>query len=245
MTSEREIARRALACLDLTNLDEKCTSADVVRLCERASTPFGKVAAVCIWPRFVATAAECLVGSGVGIATVVNFPSGDEPLADVIGSTRRSLADGATEIDLVLPYAAFVRGDTQWANQYVVTVRREVPSTRHLKVILETGEIGDVALVESAARLAISAGADFVKTSTGKTKISATPQAVRAMLGAIRDSGQSVGIKPSGGIRTIEDARTYLDLADEMMGPDWVTPQTFRFGASGLLDAILATLGVT
>ncbi|MEY3341620.1 MAG: deoxyribose-phosphate aldolase [Actinomycetota bacterium] len=245
MTSDREIARRSLACLDLTNLDDRCTRDDVVRLCERASTPFGHVAAVCVWPRFVATAAECLAGLEVGIATVVNFPSGDEPLGDVIDMTRASLADGATEIDLVLPYSSFVRGDTARASECVSTVRGAVPASRHLKVILETGEIGDVALIESAARLAIAAGADFLKTSTGKTKTSATPDAVRAMLGVIRSTAAPVGIKPSGGIRTIDDARVYLDLADEIMGPTWATPHSFRFGASGLLDAVLATLGVT
>jgi len=245
VTTDREIAQRALACLDLTNLDDRCTRDEVVQLCERASTPFGHVAAVCVWPRFVSTAVEALAGRTIGIATVVNFPSGDEPLGDVIDMTRASLADGATEIDLVIPYSSFVRGDIARASEYVSTVRGVVPDSRHLKVILETGEIGDVALIEAAARLAIAAGADFVKTSTGKTKVSATPEAVRALLGVIRASGAPVGIKPSGGIRTIDDARMYLELADEIMGPAWATRHTFRFGASGLLDAILATLGVT
>ena len=245
MTSDREVAQRALECLDLTNLDDRCTRDDVVRLCERATTPFGHVAAVCVWPRFVATASECLAGRGVAIATVVNFPSGDEPLGDVVDMTRASLADGANEIDLVLPYTSFVRGDTARASEYVSTVRGVLPAECQLKVILETGEIGAVDLIESAARLAIAAGADFVKTSTGKTSTSATPDAVRAMLGVIRNSDATVGIKPSGGIRTIADAQLYLGLADEIMGPAWATPQTFRFGASGLLDAILTTLGVT
>lgn len=245
MTSDREVARRALACLDLTDLGDSCSDDDVERLCSRAVTPYGAVAAVCVWPRFVGASVEHLTGTGVGVATVVNFPSGSEPIDSVLATTRRALDDGATDIDLVLPYRSFVRGEIAFVREFVVAVRDVVPSDRHLKVILETGEIVDRDLIGSAARLVIDAGADFVKTSTGKSPISATPDAVRTILTVIRDSGRRVGVKPSGGIRTLEDARRYLDLADEIMGPDWVSPRTFRFGASGLLDAIHSALGVT
>lgn len=242
MNDESSIARRALSLLDLTDLGEGCTDDDVRRLCSRAVTPFGAVAAVCVWPRFVHTAVVALAGSGVKVATVVNFPSGDESLDDVVAATRSALADGADEIDLVLPYRAFLAGDTERVASVLDGVRAAVVGPRCLKVILETGELVTTERIEAAARVAIDHGADFVKTSTGKTATSATPTAAAAMLRVIADSERPVGIKPSGGIRTVSDAATYLQLADRAMGESWATPDTFRFGASGLLDAILAVL---
>lgn len=242
MSDESSIARRALSLLDLTDLGERCTDDDVRRLCSRAVTPHGAVAAVCVWPRFVHTAVGALTGSGVKVATVVNFPSGDESLDDVVAATRSAIADGADEIDLVLPYRAFLAGDTGRVASVLDGVRDAVVDPRCLKVILETGELGTTERIEAAARVAIEHGADFVKTSTGKTATSATPMAAAAMLRVIADSERPVGIKPSGGIRTVSDAATYLQLADQVMGESWATPDTFRLGASGLLDAILAVL---
>lgn len=240
-------ARRALALLDLTELGDTATESDVEQLCRRAVGPHGTVAAVCVWPRHVALAVEQLWGSSVRVATVVNFPTGDEPIREVVATTRQALADGADEIDLVLPYRAVLSGDTAHAAEMIDAVRAAVPRDSHrLKVILETGELGDLALVRSSAELAIDHGADFVKTSTGKTSGNATPEAVRVMLEAIRcerdRGGRAISIKPSGGIRTLDDARTYLGLADEIMGADWATPETFRFGASGLLTALETAL---
>jgi deoxyribose-phosphate aldolase len=117
-----------------------------------------------------------------------------------------------------------------------------VDQGRVLKVILETGELREPALIEAASRIAIDAGADFIKTSTGKTAVSATPEAAEIMLNAIKASGRPVGLKPSGGIRTVADARIYLDLADRIMGPDWATPRTFRIGASSVYDALVAAI---
>jgi len=124
-------------------------------------------------------------------------------------------------------------------------VRAVVPPGKTLKTILETGELKTPALIRAAARIAIGTGADIIKTSTGKTEVSATPEAVRLMLEEIRASGRQVGLKPSGGIRTADDARAYLALADEIMGEGWARPETFRFGASGLLDALLVEGGAT
>ncbi len=242
MNDDGPVARRALGLLDLTDLNDGCTDDDVRRLCARAVTPHGSVAAVCVWPRFVRTAVRELATRGVKVATVVNFPSGDEPVEDVVAATETAIADGADEIDLVLPYRALLAGDESRVVSMLAAVRAAVTSPRHLKVILETGELGELEQVERAARLAIESGADFVKTSTGKTKVSATPDAVRVMLQVIAASGRSIGIKPSGGIRTVADAATYLRLADEIMGASWATPETFRFGASGLLDAILGSI---
>ena len=192
-------------------------------------------------PRAAATAAS-RTDSPIQIATVVNFPSGDGEIAATIKETVDALNAGADEIDLVLPYAALQCGDESTVIAMLSAIRNVVPAPSLLKVILETGELVDPILIERAAHLAIAAGADFIKTSTGKTRTSATPDAVTIMLAAIRASGRAVGLKPSGGIRTIDDALEYLQLADAVMGQNWATPQTFRFGASGLLDAVESEL---
>jgi deoxyribose-phosphate aldolase len=240
--SDTLIAERALRSLDLTDLTDTCTDQAIDALCRKAVDPRGPVAAVCVWPQFVKRAGENLRGSGVRIATVVNFPAGGEDAGRVADDTQEALSDGANEIDLVLPYNAMRRGDLAVAREMVEAVRDLVDGSRLLKVILETGELKDPALIETASRLSIEAGADFIKTSTGKTPVSATPEAAEIMLNAIKASGRNVGLKPSGGIRTVEDAKVYLDLADRIMGQGWATPQTFRIGASSVYDTLIAAI---
>jgi deoxyribose-phosphate aldolase len=227
------------------------TDERVRTLCERAAAT--GVAAVCIYPRFVAVAAETLAatstgvaadtvnGSPVAVATVVNFPAGTDSLDDIVAETTQALADGADEIDLVVPFGAALAGDLDAVE---ATVRRidEVCGDHHLKCILETGALADPDLIGAVARRAIAGGADFLKTSTGKIAVGATLDAARVMLDAIAENDRRVGIKLSGGVRTLDDAAGYLDLIDHMMGPDWVSPATVRFGASGLLDDLLAAL---
>ncbi|NGO64977.1 deoxyribose-phosphate aldolase [Rhizobium daejeonense] len=240
----RATAARALSLLDLTNLKDDCTPAAIEALCERAVTPYGHTAAICIWPRFVPQARALLNGdTPVRIATVVNFPSGEMKTEDVVAETRDAIADGADEIDVVIPYRVFISGDEQAVSDLVASVKAACGPTITLKTILETGEIKDMALVRRASELAIEAGADFIKTSTGKVAVNATLEAADTMLQAIRDSRKKVGFKPAGGISTVADAALYLRLADTIMGEDWVMPSTFRFGASGLLDDILSVLG--
>lgn len=235
------LARRAITLLDLTELGDHATADDVTALCARAVGPHGSVAAVCVWPRHVAHAVEQLWGTNVRVATVVNFPSGDELIDDVVAMTRQALADGADEIDLVLPYRAFLAGDVEAAAAMIDAVRAEVPGDSHaLKVILETGELVDPTAVHGAAHLAVMHGADFIKTSTGKSSVSATLGATATMLLVIREADRPVGLKPSGGIRTLADAQAYIEQADAVMGEGWATPATFRFGASGLLTALEA-----
>jgi deoxyribose-phosphate aldolase len=237
------IARRAIALLDLTELGDGATDADVAALCAKAVGPYGTVAAVCVWPRHVALAVETLWGSSVRVVTVVNFPSGDEPVADVVAATQQALADGADEIDLVLPYRAVLAGDEATAAAMVDAVRAVVPADSHrLKVILETGELVEPAVIRAAAELAVAHGADFIKTSTGKTPQSASLEATAIMLGVIQQADRTVGLKPSGGIRTLDDATHYLTQADDLLGPEWATSATFRFGASGLLTALNAAV---
>ncbi|MEZ0253236.1 MAG: deoxyribose-phosphate aldolase [Methylobacteriaceae bacterium] len=228
-----DLARRALPLLDLTDLSDACTTAAVEELCEKARA--SGVAAVCVWPRFVADSVRGLRGSGVRVATVVNFPEGGEAVARTIAETQATLADSADEIDLVLPYRALMRGDAESAGTMVEAVRAACGG-RLLKVILETGELEDADLIAQASRLSLEAGADFIKTSTGKTAVSATLPAAEIMLDAIRarGGGRAVGLKVSGGLRRVEDAAAYLALADRMMGPDWASPDTFRIGASAL-----------
>jgi len=238
--TDATFARRAIALLDLTDLSNGLDEAGVERLCARAMTPLGPVAAVCLWAGFVPQARRLLRGTPVRIATVVNFPAGEDDVMRAADEARYALLDGADEIDVVLPSRALLAGRQEVVGALLGAVRAVVPPGKTLKTILETGELKTPALIRAAARIAIGTGADFIKTSTGKTAVSATPEAVRLMLEEIRASGRQVGLKPSGGIRTSDDARSYLGLADEIMGEGWARPETFRFGASGLLDALLA-----
>lgn len=239
----KEAALRALTLLDLTNLKDDCSEADVLALAHRARTPFGHAAAICIWPRFVAAARRELgPDSDIRIATVVNFPSGEGSLQQTVAETRQAIADGADEIDLVLPYRALMAGEEAACADMVEAVRQACPAPARLKVIIESGELKEKALIRRACEIAIADGADFVKTSTGKVAVNATLEAADTMLHAIRDSGRNVGFKAAGGISTVNDAALYLDLADTMRGADWAIPSTFRFGASGLLDNILGVL---
>lgn len=239
-----ETAKKALSLLDLTDLTDTCDAAAIEKLCAQAQTPFGTTAAICIWPRFVAQARDILgAGHAVKIATVVNFPSGDLAIADVIAETRQAIADGADEIDLVIPYRAFLSGDEAAVTEMVTAVKAACTPPVILKTILETGEIKDAALIRKASDIAIAAGSDFIKTSTGKVAVNATLAAAEIMLTAIRQSGKPVGFKPAGGVRTVGDAEAYLALAASILGEGWATPKTFRFGASGLLGDILSVLG--
>ncbi len=231
-------ARRALALLDLTDLSDNADEAGLAALCARAVGAPGPVAAICIWPRFVAQARTMLGRAPVRIATVVNFPQGEATGAEVLAETQGAVAAGADEIDLVLPWRAFLAGDAAGADAMVRAVK-DTCDGRTLKVILETGECPDLDRVRAASELAIAAGADFIKTSTGKTAHSASLPAARTMLEVIAASDRPVGLKPSGGIRTLADAASYLDLADEIMGPHWARPDTFRFGASGLHQVLV------
>ncbi len=239
--TDHQAALRALGLLDLTDLADDCRAAAVEALVDRAVTPFGHVAAICIWPQFVQAARARLRGK-VAIATVINFPAGGENVDRAVDDTREALGDGADEIDLVMPYRALMRGDENIVREMIEAVAAETAEEKILKVILETGALGTPALIEGASDIAIAAGANFIKTSTGKIAVSATPEAARIMIGAITRSKKPVGFKAAGGIRTLADAKTYLAIADEIMGPDWAKPETFRFGASGLLDALLTEL---
>lgn len=245
--SLKVVAARLLPCLDLTSLNDDDTTERIATLCRRAVTPYGKVAAVCVWPRFVAQARDLLRDTDVRVATVVNFPTGNSGAAEVAAETRAAVAAGADEIDLVFPYVAYLAGARAAPRCMVQTVREASGSNRCLKVILETGRLARPDIIAAAARDAIAAGADFLKTSTGKVDPGATPDATEVLLVVIRDhrraTGRSIGLKAAGGIRTVTQAGVYVDLVDRIIGPDLALPATFRIGASGLLDDISAVLG--
>ncbi|MDI5933726.1 deoxyribose-phosphate aldolase [Halomonas kalidii] len=248
MTDLQQAARQALALMDLTSLNDDDSDATIRALCARAVTPAGHPAAVCVYPAFIATAREALAEQGlagkVKIATVTNFPHGDADIVRAAAETRAAIAAGADEVDVVFPYRALVAGDEAVGQELVAACKRECGDAV-LKVILETGELEDPALIRRAGELAIAGGADFLKTSTGKVKVNATLEAAELLLTVIRDSGRDIGFKAAGGVRTAEDARAYLALAEHLMGAAWPTPAHFRFGASGLLGSLLEALGLT
>jgi deoxyribose-phosphate aldolase len=237
--SNVELALRALKLLDLTDLSDGCREDHIEALIQKALTPHGPVAAICIWPQFVSLARERLKGKGVKIATVINFPKGGDDVERALEDTAEALKDGADEIDLVMPIKAFLAGDEATVRSMIGEVKDELEDRARLKVILETGLLVDAGHIRRAADIAIEEGADFIKTSTGKVPVSATHEAVAIMLEAIKAADHTVGLKPSGGIRTVEDAARYLAQVDAAMGPEWASPDTFRFGASGLYDALI------
>ena len=237
----RNTALRALVCLDLTNLEEGCDAADIDALCASAQTRHGSVAAVCVWPRFVPQARAALARTGIRTATVVNFPAGEATAEAAAAEARAAIADGAEEIDMVVPWRALAAGDPDAVREAVREVKAACGGAT-LKAILETGELTDPALIGLAAERALAGGADFLKTSTGKARVNATPEAAEILMSAIVRHGGSAGFKAAGGVRTLADAGTYLALADRIMGASRAGPKHFRIGASGLLDVLLATL---
>lgn len=234
-------ARLALACLDLTSLNDHDDAAAIEALCARAVTPQGAVAAVCVWPRFVAQARAALP-PGVRVAAVANFPQGALDVDAALADAATIATAGGDEIDLVLPWRAWAAGDRAACAALVAAVRRAHPSST-LKLILESGELRDEALIAAASRMALDGGVDFLKTSTGKTPVSATPAAARTMLAAIATHPRraEAGFKASGGIRSVADAAIYIELTRAALGA--ISPKNFRLGASALLADILVTLG--
>jgi deoxyribose-phosphate aldolase len=247
MTELQQAARQTLALMDLTSLNDDDSDAVIRELCARANTRAGHPAAVCIYPAFIETARQALAEQGlagkVKVATVTNFPHGEANIERAAAETRGAIAAGADEVDVVFPYRALMAGDAEVGRELVAACKREC-GDKELKVILETGELKEAGLIDRAGMLAIDGGADFLKTSTGKVKVNATLDAAKILLTAIKASGRDVGFKAAGGVRTAEDAAAYLQLAERVMGAEWLTPQHFRFGASGLLGSLLATLGV-
>jgi deoxyribose-phosphate aldolase len=228
--------KKMVAVIDLTTLNPNDDIATIKKLCEKATSPLGSVAAVCVFPRFVSIASQCLKGS-IPIASVANFPTGSEKLAITLADIVQAVASGASEMDVVMPYHLYKGGEKKAAWQYIEECKKACGKTL-LKVILEISEFENLEDIYVLSKEVIATGVDFIKTSTGKSKHGATLAAASAMLLAIKASKSNVGFKASGGIKTLTQAYSYIELAGKIMGDNWITARYFRIGASGLLDAI-------
>ncbi|RMD86378.1 MAG: deoxyribose-phosphate aldolase [Candidatus Dadabacteria bacterium] len=255
--SKEQALLLALSMVDLTTLEGCDTPAKVRQLCAKAVSPGGScfggvlsdvphVAAVCVYPSLVKTAKKALEGTGVKVASVAtSFPSGQSPLDVRLKEVRYCVEEGADEIDMVISRGRFLAGDFSYVSDEISQVK-EACGSAHLKVILETGELGSLDNVRAASDLAIRAGADFIKTSTGKIKSAASMEVVLVMLEAVRDyyleTGRKIGVKPAGGISTAKQAIHYLVMLKETLGKEWLTRDLFRFGASRLTNDLLMQL---
>lgn len=242
----------AISMIDLTTLEGKDSPGRILQLCQKAMRPYDadptipSCAAVCVYPPFVAIAKKALAGTSVKVASVATaFPSGQSPLTAKLADTKAAVDAGADEIDMVIDRGAFLTGEFRKVSDEIHAIK-DVCGTAHLKVILETGELESYDNVRKASMLAMEAGADFIKTSTGKVAQAATLPVTLVMLEAIRDyyyaTGRMVGMKPAGGIRTAKLALQYLVVVNETLGDKWMSAEWFRLGASTLANDLLMQL---
>lgn len=237
--ADAERARLVLTCLDFTDLSETRFPLDIASLCARALTPYGHVAAVCVQPQFVEQAAICLAGQPIRVATLVNDPDGDDDRENLVREVEQAIGQGASEIDLVLPFR-HIADNRDIAYDIVAGVRRTAGKAL-LTVILQIERLG-VGLVDAATQVAMDGGADFIKTTTGRIPANAVTDAARTILEDIADHGGDIGFNPGNGVCSLQDAIVFLDLASEYLGADWATPRTFRISGSGLLDNLITFL---
>ncbi|MGY8763351.1 MAG: deoxyribose-phosphate aldolase [Fidelibacterota bacterium] len=239
----------ALSMIDLTTLEGKDSEGKVKQLCYKASHLHHKhpglpnVAAICVYPTMVPIAKKALEGTGINVASVATaFPSGMADINAKLDEVKSVVDAGADEVDMVISRGKFLSGDYDYVSNEISQVK-DACGKAHLKVILETGELVTLDNVQLASDIAMEAGADFIKTSTGKVSPAATPSVVLTMLEAIRDfqtkTGKRIGMKPAGGIGTAKQAIQYLVMIKETLGEDWLSPDLFRFGASSLANDIL------
>ena len=251
-SSKVEGLKLVLSMIDLTTLEGKDTQGKVQQLCYKAMHPHDRlqniptVAAICVYPSNVAVAKKALEGSDIQVASVATaFPSGQSSLLVKIDDTKFAVDQGADEIDMVISRGKFLAGEYQYVFDEIATVK-EACGKAHLKVILETGELDTLDNVRKASELAMYAGADFIKTSTGKIQPAATMQVTYVMLNAIKEhylkTGKMIGMKPAGGISTAKKSLQYLVMLNEVLGEKWMSNKYFRFGASSLANDVLMQL---
>lgn len=246
---EKQWAEKLFACIDATTLNATDNESTVAIFCRRMTEiemEGAKVASVCVYPRFVSVARQSVGNSGLRVVSVAGaFPHGQLPIALKKAEAKYAVDAGADEVDMVISRGLLLGGNDNEV-RHEVEEMKQACNEHTLKTILETGELPSPTLVAHAARLAIAGGADFIKTSTGKIAVGATIEAAEAMLKVIRDhydhTGHTVGFKAAGGIRKPEDALAYAQLAADIMGSDYITPATFRIGASSLVDSLLSTI---
>lgn len=251
-TSKVEGLKLALSMIDLTTLEGKDTKGKVQQLCYKAMHPHDTlkniptVAAICVYPSQVGVAKKALQGSTIQVASVATaFPSGQSNIEAKLSDTKFAVDQGADEIDMVISRGEFLTGNYQYIFDEIATIK-EACGKAHLKVILETGELDTLDNVRKASEIAMYAGADFIKTSTGKIQPAATMQVTYVMLNAIKEfylkTGKMIGMKPAGGISTSKIALQYLVMLNEVLGEKWMNKNYFRFGASSLANDILMQL---
>lgn len=247
MTDLQKTAKEAIGLMDLTTLNEDDTEQKVIDLCHQAKSLAGDTDAVCIYPQFIAIAHKTLRAQDrntIKVATVTNFPHGNADLKHAVFETENAIASGADEVDVVFPYKAFIAGDESIGFE-LVKACKEACGDVLLKVIIESGELKTPARIKKASEICIDAGADFIKTSTGKVAVNATLEAAEIMLIVIKEKNRNVGFKAAGGVKDAQTAKAYLDLARKILGDEWVSPAHFRFGASSLLNNLLAELDLS
>lgn len=248
MSDLQQASREGIKLMDLTTLNDNDTDQKVMQLCADAHTAAGDTAAVCIYPRFIPIARKTLALQNtphIKIATVTNFPHGNDDLDIALAETRAAVAYGADEVDVVFPYRALIAGNSDIGAAIVKGCREICGDKVTLKVIIESGELKTPALIKQASDICIAAGADFIKTSTGKVPVNATLEATKVMLESIKSSGKDVGFKAAGGVKDAKAASEYLQLARSIMGSNWVNTDHFRFGASSLLTSLLNELNLS
>jgi deoxyribose-phosphate aldolase len=248
MSDLQTASRLGIRLMDLTTLNDDDSEQKVQQLCAAAHTAAGNTAAICIYPRFIPIARKALREQGtpeIKIATVCNFPHGNDDLKSALAETRAAVAYGADEVDIVFPYQALMAGNSQIGLEMIKACREICGSKITLKVIIESGVLQTPALIKQATLLAIAGGADFVKTSTGKVAVNATLEAAQIILQTIKESGKDVGFKAAGGVKDAQAVHDYLQLACTIMGDSGVNSKHFRFGASSLLTNLLTELGLT
>jgi deoxyribose-phosphate aldolase len=247
MNDLKTAALRALKLMDLTTLNDDDTDEKIIELCKKAKTTQGNTTAICIYPHFIPVAKKQLRLQGtpdIRVVTVTNFPHGNDDINIAVAETKAALMYGADEVDVTFPYRALMNGNEEVGFE-IVKQCKAVCGDTPLKVIIESGELKTNALIKKASEISIKAGADIIKTSTGKVPVNATLAAAKTMLLAIKDMGveKTVGFKASGGVQTAEDAKEYLDIVDGIFGVEWAdNSMHYRFGASSLLTNLLNTL---
>jgi deoxyribose-phosphate aldolase len=232
--------KKILSLIDLTSLNDEDNAEKISQLCQLAENRIGQVAAVCVYPQFVSQVKQALQNQAIKIVTVANFPQGSQVLEKTLKEIEIGIANGANEIDVVMPYTHYLAGERQWVIDYMSSCRKKIASKYIMKVILESGSFVDLDLLNQACEDMIAVGVDFLKTSTGKSPKGATLSAVEIILNAIQNTNPKVGCKVSGGIQNRTTAEEYIALAENIMGTDWVNASHFRIGASRLVTELLA-----
>lgn len=229
--------------IDLTSLNDNDNNDSTINLCHQAKTDYGNVASICLYPQFINLAKKTIanIDPSIKIATVINFPHGNTDIKSVTEEAEFAISNNADEIDMVMPYHAFITGNITICKNMIKEVRN-ICKDKILKIIIETGELRSPTLIKNASYICLENKVDFIKTSTGKTPIGATLDATQIILNTIKESQIKCGIKVSGGIRAIADAIAYIHLASNIMGTNWINQKNFRIGASSLLNNLLSEM---